>query len=137
LFRYRIRPQLDGDTQTQDQGQSGGSGLEAPDLDPVLSAATNSSGAGGSGATAGSGSGGGAGGGPGSGGGGTQTVSTPGSGLVFVNTYAAGDTQQFISAAVAAEQALESRFITPMTINVTFLRSHFETRIQSKADGEA
>ena len=36
----------------------------------------------------------------------TQTVSTPGSGLVFVNTYASGDTQQYINAAVAAEQAL-------------------------------
>jgi hypothetical protein len=56
-------------------------------------------------------------------GGTTYTISTPGSGLVFVNTYALGDTQQFINDAVAAEKVLEAHWITPITINVNFEES--------------
>ena len=50
----------------------------------------------------------------------TQTVTTPGSGLVFVNTYAQGDSAQYINCIVQAEQALESQWATPLTVNVTF-----------------
>lgn len=47
-------------------------------------------------------------------------VSTPGSGLVFDNTYAAGCTAPYEACIVAAEQQLESLFTNADTINVTF-----------------
>jgi hypothetical protein len=50
----------------------------------------------------------------------TQTVSSAGSGLVFVNTYTADDTQQYIDCIVAAETQLESLFTNSVTINITF-----------------
>jgi hypothetical protein len=50
----------------------------------------------------------------------TQTVSTSGSGLVFVNTYTANDTTQYINCIVAAEKALESLWTNTVTFNVTF-----------------
>ncbi len=50
----------------------------------------------------------------------TQTVTTPGSGLVFVNTYSAGDTQQYINCIVSAEQTLETFWTNSDTINATF-----------------
>ncbi len=50
----------------------------------------------------------------------TQTVSTPGSGLVFVNTYTANDTTAYINCIVAAEKALEALWTNSVTINITF-----------------
>jgi hypothetical protein len=50
----------------------------------------------------------------------TQTVSTTGSGLVFNNTYATGDSAQYITCIVAAEQKLESLFTNKVTLNITF-----------------
>jgi hypothetical protein len=50
----------------------------------------------------------------------TQTVSMPGSGLVFVNTYTANDTTEYINCIVAAELALESLWTNTVTFNVTF-----------------
>ena len=50
----------------------------------------------------------------------TQTVATAGSGLVFVNTYAAGDSQQYVNCIVAAEQTLEGLCTNSVTINATF-----------------
>jgi hypothetical protein len=47
-------------------------------------------------------------------------VSTPGSGLVFDNTYLAGCTAQFETCIVAAEQQLESLFSNSDTISVSF-----------------
>jgi hypothetical protein len=41
-------------------------------------------------------------------------------GLVFASTFAPGSSQQFINAALAAEQALEQNWITPITIHVYF-----------------
>jgi hypothetical protein len=68
-----------------------------------------------------SGSGGGSGGSGGfGGGGGTVTVSTPGSGLVFVNTYDASCTTAYENCIVAAEKTLESLFTNSVTVNVTF-----------------
>jgi len=52
--------------------------------------------------------------------GGATTVSTPGSGLVFVNTYTANCTSQYISCIVAAEQTLESLWTNSVTFNITF-----------------
>jgi hypothetical protein len=53
----------------------------------------------------------------------TQTVVTPGSGLVFNNTYDASCTQQYINCIVAAEQQLEGLFTNPVTINIKFAES--------------
>ncbi|HEY4042057.1 MAG TPA: DUF4214 domain-containing protein [Rhodopila sp.] len=50
----------------------------------------------------------------------SQTVSTSGSGLVFVNTYTANDSQQYINCIVAAETAFENLWTNPVTINLTF-----------------
>jgi hypothetical protein len=50
----------------------------------------------------------------------TQTVSTPGSGLVFVNTYTANDTTAYINCIVAAEKALEALWTNSVTMNITF-----------------
>jgi hypothetical protein len=50
----------------------------------------------------------------------TQTVSTPGSGLVFNNTYTANCSQQYISCIVAAENTYESLWSNPLTVNITF-----------------
>ena len=47
-------------------------------------------------------------------------VSTPGSGLVFVNTYDPACTTQFEACVVAAEKQLECLFTNSDTINVTF-----------------
>jgi hypothetical protein len=47
-------------------------------------------------------------------------VSTPGSGLVFDNTYTANCSAQYIACVVAAEQQLESLFTNSVTINETF-----------------
>ena len=51
-------------------------------------------------------------------------MSTPGSGLVFVNTYAAGDTAAYEADIVAAEETLESLFTNKLTLNVTFEESN-------------
>jgi hypothetical protein len=50
----------------------------------------------------------------------TQTVSTPGSGLVFNNTYTANCSQQYISCIVAAEDTYESLWSNSLTVNITF-----------------
>ncbi len=48
------------------------------------------------------------------------SVSTPGSGLVFNNTYASGCTAQYETCIVAAEKQLENLFSNSDTINITF-----------------
>jgi hypothetical protein len=51
----------------------------------------------------------------------TETLSTPGSGLVFNNTYDdASCIPQYITCIVAAEKQLETLFTNPVTINITF-----------------
>jgi hypothetical protein len=50
----------------------------------------------------------------------SATISTPGSGLVFDNTYLAGCTAPYETCIVAAEQQLESLFSNSDTINVSF-----------------
>ena len=50
----------------------------------------------------------------------SDTVSVPGSGLVFSNSYAASVTPEFHSCIVAAEQALATRWTNPVTITVEF-----------------
>jgi hypothetical protein len=50
----------------------------------------------------------------------TQTVSTPGSGLVFSNTYTANCSQQYINCIVAAEDTYESLWSNSLTVNITF-----------------
>ena len=47
-------------------------------------------------------------------------MSTAGSGLVFVNSYTANDSQQYINDIVAAEHALEGLWTNSVTINVSF-----------------
>jgi hypothetical protein len=47
-------------------------------------------------------------------------VSTPGSGLVFNNTFGSSCTAQYEACAVAAEKQLESLFTNSLTINETF-----------------
>src|SRR5262249_15054696 len=49
-----------------------------------------------------------------------ETITTPGSGLVFVNTNGAGVTTNFHNAIVAAETYLESHFTNSVTINASF-----------------
>src|SRR4029077_9046813 len=51
---------------------------------------------------------------------GTDTVTTPGSGLVLVNTYGAGVTNAFHTAIVQAETYLESHFTNAITIHANF-----------------
>ncbi len=51
---------------------------------------------------------------------GPEQVSTPGSGLVFDNTYLGGCTAQFIACIVAAEEHLESLFTNSDMITVSF-----------------
>src|SRR5262245_44536719 len=51
---------------------------------------------------------------------GQDTVTTPGSGLVFVNTYGAGVTTAFHNAIVQAETYLEQHFTNSVTINANF-----------------
>ena len=51
---------------------------------------------------------------------GTDTVATPGSGLVFVNTYGAGVTNAFHTAIVQAETYLASHFTNSITIHANF-----------------
>jgi len=51
---------------------------------------------------------------------GTDTVTTAGSGLTFVNTYGAGVTTAFHTAIVAAETYLESHFTNSITIHASF-----------------
>ncbi len=55
----------------------------------------------------------------------TASVSTPGSGLVFDNTYLSGCTAAFETCIVAAEKQLESLFSNSDTIVVTFNESSF------------
>src|SRR5580704_13640655 len=50
----------------------------------------------------------------------TQTVSTPGSDLVFNNTYTANCSQQYINCIVAAENTYESLWSNSLTVNITF-----------------
>lgn len=50
----------------------------------------------------------------------TQTITTSGSGLVFVNTYTANVSAQYQNAIIAAEQFLETNITNSVTINVTF-----------------
>jgi VCBS repeat-containing protein len=50
----------------------------------------------------------------------TDTVTHPGSGLVFVNTYGAGVTTAFHNAVVAAETYLETHFTNSITIHASF-----------------
>jgi hypothetical protein len=50
----------------------------------------------------------------------TQTVTTAGSGLVFVNTYTGSVSAQYQSAIVAAETFLETNITNAVTINETF-----------------
>ncbi len=50
----------------------------------------------------------------------SATVSTPGSGLVFDNTYLSGCTAQFETCIVAAEKQLESLFTNTDTITASF-----------------
>jgi hypothetical protein len=52
--------------------------------------------------------------------GGSAIVSTPGSGLVFVNTYESSCTAAFEACIVSAEDELESLFTNSVTLNVTF-----------------
>jgi hypothetical protein len=52
-----------------------------------------------------------------------QTVITPGSGLVFNNTYDASCSPQYITCILAAEKQLESLFTNPVTINIEFAES--------------
>jgi hypothetical protein len=52
------------------------------------------------------------------------TISTPGSGLVFDNTYGSSCTAQYEACIVAAEKQLESLFTNSDTINVTFNESN-------------
>ncbi len=56
----------------------------------------------------------------GSAGGGTTTVSTPGSNLIFVNTYGSGCTAQFEACIVDAEKQLENLFTNSVTLQITF-----------------
>src|SRR5262249_58967630 len=51
---------------------------------------------------------------------GQETITTPGSGLVFVNTYGAGVGTNFHSAIVAAETYLEQHFTNSITIHASF-----------------
>jgi hypothetical protein len=51
---------------------------------------------------------------------GTDTVTTAGSGLVFVNTYGAGVSTAFHTAIVQAETYLESHFTNSITIHASF-----------------
>src|SRR5215468_297039 len=106
LTDERLKKQdLDG----EDAGQSpqAGGGLPVIDDDvPLSEAALSTTPPAGSGAGAGTFS--------------TDTVSTAGSGLVFVNTYGAGVTTAFHNAIVAAETYLESHFVNPITIHVSF-----------------
>ncbi len=55
----------------------------------------------------------------------TASVSTPGSGLVFDNTYLSGCTAAFETCIVAAEKQLESLFSNSDTIVVSFNESSF------------
>src|SRR5262245_32179410 len=50
----------------------------------------------------------------------TETITTPGSGLVFVNTYGAGVTNAFHTAIVQAETYLEQHFTNTITIKASF-----------------
>jgi Ca2+-binding RTX toxin-like protein len=50
----------------------------------------------------------------------TESVTQPGSGLVFVNYYGAGVTDAYRSAIVAAENFLESHFTNSVTVGVSF-----------------
>ena len=52
--------------------------------------------------------------------GGSVVVSTPGSGLVFDNTYTTSCTAAFEDCIVAAEDQLESLFTNSITLNITF-----------------
>src|SRR4029077_1039661 len=58
--------------------------------------------------------------GSGSGAFGTETITTPGSGLVFVNTYGGGGTNAFHTAIIQAETYLEHHFTNSITINASF-----------------
>jgi autotransporter passenger strand-loop-strand repeat protein len=49
-----------------------------------------------------------------------DTVSVPGSGLVFSNSYASSVTPEFHNCIVAAEQALATLWTNPVTITITF-----------------
>jgi hypothetical protein len=49
-----------------------------------------------------------------------ETVTTPGSGFVFINTYNPGVTGDYRNAIVAAEQYLESQFTNAVTVRCTF-----------------
>jgi hypothetical protein len=53
-----------------------------------------------------------------------RIVTTPGSGLVFDNTYNPGCTAAYENCIVAAEKTLESLFTNSVTINVTFNESN-------------
>ena len=50
----------------------------------------------------------------------TQTVSTPGSGLVFNNNYDASCSTAFINCIVLAEQQLERLWTNAVTVNINF-----------------
>src|ERR1700689_2701519 len=116
MFTTGIRPLLDGDNLDQSNGVDpyGPAAVPAQATSAdVFTSITDSTGPGskdvGAGASTGSG--------------GTTIVSTPGSGLVFFNTYAAGDTAAYEADIVAAEETLESLFTNKLTLNVTFAES--------------
>jgi Ca2+-binding RTX toxin-like protein len=50
----------------------------------------------------------------------TESVTLPGSGLVFVNYYGAGVTDAYRSAIISAENVLESHFTNSVTVGVSF-----------------
>jgi Ca2+-binding RTX toxin-like protein len=50
----------------------------------------------------------------------TESVTQPGSGLVFVNYYGAGVTEAYRGAIIAAETFLESHFTNSVTVGVSF-----------------
>ena len=114
MFTTGIRPLLDGDNldQSNDIDSNGPAAAPGQAFSGVFTSTTDLTGAGPSNAGSGPGSG------------DTTTVSTPGSGLVFVNTYAAGDTAAYEADIVAAEETLESLFTNKLTLNVTFAESN-------------
>ena len=62
----------------------------------------------------------------------TQTITTAGSGLVFVNTYTGSVSAQYQSAIVAAEDFLESNITNAVTLNVTFTAQNIGTNVRGK-----
>src|SRR5690349_9911410 len=50
----------------------------------------------------------------------TESVTLPGSGLVFINDYSDAVSAPYRAAIIAAENDLQSHFMNPVTVNVHF-----------------